>query len=38
MMEDSHVLRKLSSETLEYRDILVEPSEHASQWVDDAWS
>ena len=38
MMEDSGVLRMLSSETFEYRDIIVEPSEHASRWVDDAWS
>lgn len=38
MMEDGGVLRMLSSETLEYRDIIVEPSEHASQWIDDAWS
>ena len=38
MMEDSRVLRMLSSETLEYRDIIVEPSEHAQRWVEDAWS
>jgi CelD/BcsL family acetyltransferase involved in cellulose biosynthesis len=38
MMEDSRVLRMLSSETLEYRDIIVEPSEHTSRWVEDAWS
>ena len=38
MMEDNRVLRLLSSETLEYRDILVEPSDHKSQWVHQAWS
>jgi CelD/BcsL family acetyltransferase involved in cellulose biosynthesis len=38
MMEDSGVLRMLSSETFEYRDIIVEPSEHALRWVEDAWS
>jgi CelD/BcsL family acetyltransferase involved in cellulose biosynthesis len=38
MMEDGGVLRMLSSETLEYRDIIVEPSEHAARWIDDAWS
>jgi CelD/BcsL family acetyltransferase involved in cellulose biosynthesis len=38
MMEDGGVLRMLSSETLEYRDIIVEPSEQAPRWVDEAWS
>jgi len=38
MMKDSGVLRMLSSETFEYRDIIVKPSEHASRWVEDAWS
>lgn len=38
MMEDSAVLRMLSSETFEYRDIIVEPSEHASRWVEEAWA
>jgi CelD/BcsL family acetyltransferase involved in cellulose biosynthesis len=37
MMEGSGVLRMLSSETLEYRDIIVEPSEHAARWIDGAW-
>ena len=38
MMELGGVLRLLSSETLEYRDIIVERSEHSSRWVEDAWS
>ena len=38
MMVDSGVLRMLSSETFEYRDIIVKPSGHASRWVEDAWS
>jgi len=38
MMEDNHVLRMLSAETLEYRGIIVEPSEQASQWMEEAWS
>jgi len=37
MMIDSGVLRMLSSETFEYRDIIVKPSGHASRWVEDAW-
>jgi len=38
MVEDSSVLRMLTSDTFEYRDILVLPTEHASRWVEDAWS
>jgi len=38
MMEDGNVLRMLSSETLEYRDVLVESSAHATRWVEDAWT
>jgi CelD/BcsL family acetyltransferase involved in cellulose biosynthesis len=38
MMEDGRVLRMLSSETLEYRDIIVERSELASCWIEGAWS
>ena len=38
MMEDSGVLRMLSSETLEYRGIMAKPSVHVSRWVDEAWS
>ena len=37
MMVDQGVLRMLSSGTLEYRDILVEPSEQATQWIAQAW-
>jgi CelD/BcsL family acetyltransferase involved in cellulose biosynthesis len=35
---ENGVLRMLSSETLEYRDILVEPCARAPQWIDEAWS
>jgi len=38
MIEDSGVLRMLTSDTLEYRDLLVAGSEHASRWVEEAWS
>jgi CelD/BcsL family acetyltransferase involved in cellulose biosynthesis len=38
LMVDNSVLRLLSSEILEYRDVIVEPSEHASRWVEQAWS
>ena len=38
LMQDSGVLRMLSSETFEYRDVIVQPSEHAPRWVEDAWS
>jgi CelD/BcsL family acetyltransferase involved in cellulose biosynthesis len=37
-MEDRGVLRMLSSDTLEYRDLLVEPSPHATRWIEEAWS
>ena len=38
LMMDNGVARMLSSSTLEYRDIIVESSEHASRWIDQAWS
>jgi CelD/BcsL family acetyltransferase involved in cellulose biosynthesis len=38
MIEDSGVLRMLTSDTFEYRGIIVEPSARAPQWVEDAWS
>jgi len=37
MMVGQGVLRMLSSATLEYRDILVEPSEQATHWIAQAW-
>ena len=37
MMVGQGVLRMLSSATLEYRDILVEPSEQATHWIVQAW-
>lgn len=37
MMSDHRILRMLSSETLEYRDVIVERSVHEAQWVDEAW-
>ena len=38
LAEQSGVLRMLSSGTLEYRDLIVEPSEHSPRWIDEAWS
>ncbi len=38
MIEDSGVLRMLTSDTFEYRDLLVAGSEHASRWIEEAWS
>jgi CelD/BcsL family acetyltransferase involved in cellulose biosynthesis len=38
MVRDGRVLRMLSSGTLEYRDIIVEPVPRASDWVDQAWN
>jgi hypothetical protein len=38
MIEDGGVLRMLTSDTFEYRDLLVAGSEHASRWVEEAWS
>lgn len=38
MMLRDRVLRMLTSHTLEYRDVIAEPSEYLSNWLDQAWS
>lgn len=37
LMAEGRVLRMLSAQVFEYRDVIVEASEHASHWIDEAW-
>ena len=37
MMEKDHVLRMVSAEILEYRDLLVRDSPLSERWIDEAW-
>ena len=37
MMEKDHVLRMVSAEILEYRDLLVRESPLSERWIDEAW-
>jgi len=38
LMIDGRTLRMLSSDTLEYRDLIVEKSPHANYWMTSAWN
>lgn len=38
LVTDRRILRMLSTGTFEYRDVIVEPSAFAGQWVRQAWS